>query len=109
MLIYGIDMGFTPDILSYWSSNQKNLDLNFSNLNDSKIEGSITGYTQNKDEAQKIRGLNKFSELWVAAVPAKALYQQNLVLNSNEKIDNPGQGLILDSSDYLNKIPYFKF
>lgn len=109
MLIYGIDMGFNPDILSYWSSNQKNLDLNFSNLNDSKIEGSITGYTQNKDEAQKIRGLNKFSELWVAAVPAKALYQQNLVLNSNEKIDNPGQGLILDSSDYLNKIPYFKF
>lgn len=109
MLIYGIDMGFTPDILTYWSSNQKNLDLNFSNLNDSRIEGTITGYTQNKDEVQKVRGLNKFSELWVAATPAKALYQQDLVLSSNEKIDNPGQGLILDSSDYLNKIPYFKF
>ena len=109
MLIYGIDMGFTPDILTYWSSNQKNLDLNFSNLNDSKIEGTITGYTQNKDEVQKVRGLNKFSELWVATTPAKALYQQDLVLSSNEKIDNPGQGLILDSSDYLNKIPYFKF
>lgn len=109
MLIYGIDMGYEPDVATYWSSNQKNLDLNFSNLNDPKIEGAITGYTQAKDDTQKVRGLIKLSEIWASAVPAKALYSQNLVLSSNEKIDNSQEGIITDNSAYLNKIPYFKF
>jgi hypothetical protein len=91
------------------NTKQTKIDLNFSNLNDPKIEGAITGYTQAKDGIQKVRGLIKLSEIWASAVPAKALYSQNLTLVSNEKIENADEGIVLDSSEYLNRIPYFRF
>lgn len=108
ILINSIDMGIKPDIKTYWSSDQPNKDLNFSNLNDSRIEGLIFAFKNYSDQTQKQQALLKFSQTWASVAPAKPLYIQSISLVSRYKISSIGDNSAIDIQDYLSKIPYFK-
>jgi peptide/nickel transport system substrate-binding protein len=108
ILINSIDMGIKPDIKTYWSSDQPNRELNFSNLSDSKLEGLIFTFNNSSDQAQKEQALLKFSQGWTAIAPAKPLYVQPLSLVSRYKISSTGDNTAIDIQDYLSKIPYFR-
>ena len=108
ILINSIDMGIKPDIKTYWSSDQPNKDLNFSNLNDSKLEGLIFTFKNYSDQTQKQQALLKFSQTWASVAPAKPLYIQSISLVSRYKISSIGDNSAIDIQDYLSKIPYFK-
>ena len=101
-------MGIKPDLKTYWSSNQTNKDLNFSNLSDPKLEGLIVAYGNSANQDQKNQNLVKFSQTWTSLAPAKPLYVQNLSLISRYNIGSTGDNTVVDLQDYINKIPYFQ-
>jgi peptide/nickel transport system substrate-binding protein len=83
ILLYGISIGFDPDIFAYWHSSQA--DPNSSNLNLSEFKNAIadealeSGRTRIDKSLRKIK-YEPFLLQWREEAPATALYQPRFVM-----------------------------
>lgn len=78
IFLYGISLGYDPDVFAYWHSSQA--DPNSSSLNLSEYKDAVSdvaleaGRTRLDKELRKVK-YQPFLERWSEDAPAKALYQ----------------------------------
>jgi peptide/nickel transport system substrate-binding protein len=83
VLLYGISIGFDPDVFAYWHSSQA--DPNSSSLNLSEFKNAVAdealeaGRTRVDETLRKVK-YEPFLRQWQAEVPAVALYQPRFVM-----------------------------
>jgi peptide/nickel transport system substrate-binding protein len=83
VLLYGISIGYDPDVFAYWHSSQA--DPNSSSLNLSEFKNSIAdealeaGRTRTDESLRKIK-YEPFLRQWRDEAPAVALYQPRFIM-----------------------------
>jgi peptide/nickel transport system substrate-binding protein len=83
ILLYGISLGYDPDVFAYWHSSQA--DPNSSNLNLSEFKNEISdealeaGRTRVDETLRKVK-YEPFLRQWQEEAPAVALYQPRFVM-----------------------------
>lgn len=79
ILIYGIDLGASPDLLAYYHSSQTNSSgLNLSNFRSALADDLILASRSTLNVSLRNAKYRSFLNLWVNEVPAIGIYQTNL-------------------------------
>lgn len=84
VLLYGISVGYDPDVYAYWHSTQGDaaapLRLNLSEFSDTTADEALeAGRTRVDEELRRVK-YKPFLEAWRDNAPAIALYQPNFIM-----------------------------
>ena len=87
ILLYEIELGADPDLLTYYHSSQATSSgLNLSNYTNSLVDDSLLAARETTDEAKRIKKYETFLEYWANDVPAIGIYQSNLSYFYNKNV-----------------------
>ncbi len=108
VLIYGISIGFDPDIYPYWHSSQiqtsSGLGLNLSEYKNQKADDSLeAGRTRSDPKLRKIK-YQPFLKSWAKDLPAIGLYQPRFLLVVRGTFEGFDNHPMRSSSDRFNSI-----
>ncbi len=102
VLLYGISVGYDPDVFAYWHSSQA--DPNSSNLNLSEFNNAIAdesleaGRTRTDEALRKIK-YEPFLKQWKEEAPAVALYQPRFVMVTGGTFEGFKSGQMSSATD----------
>lgn len=108
ILLYEIELGADPDLLTYYHSSQATSSgLNLSNYTNSLVDDSLLAARETTDEVKRIKKYESFLEYWTEDVPAIGIYQSNLSYFYNKNVRTFGDDVRLVSptdrfSDVVN-------
>lgn len=87
ILIYDIELGSDPDLITYYHSSQANPSgMNLSNYKNSIVDDILTSARETTDKNLRIAKYESFLKYWVSDVPAIGLYQANFSYFYNRNI-----------------------
>ncbi len=87
LLIYEIELGADPDLLTYYHSSQANSSgLNLSNYRNLLVDDFLLAARKTLDHTMRIKKYESFLSSWVEDVPAIALFQSNLAYYYNKNV-----------------------
>lgn len=76
ILLYGISIGYDPDVFAYWNSSQaRQSGLNFSDWKSSRADSSLEVARTRLEPVLRAARYKTFLDEWQKAAPAVALYQ----------------------------------
>ena len=100
VLLYGISIGYDPDVYAYWHSSQaKSGLLNLSEFSNSSADDALEGGRTRVDEALRTAKYKPFLEAWRSEVPAIALYQPRFLMIVQGTFDGFEMGQLSTASD----------
>ena len=100
VLLYGISIGYDPDVYEYWHSSQaKSGLLNLSEFSNSSADDALEGGRTRVDEALRTAKYKPFLEAWRSEVPAIALYQPRFLMIVQGTFDGFEMGQLSTASD----------
>lgn len=102
ILLYGISMGYDPDIYAYWHSSQARKDgLNFSQWKSGRADSSLVTARTRLEPVLRIARYKTFQDEWATSTPAVGLYQPRV----NYSYHQNAQGFIPSpSNDASNRL-----
>ena len=87
ILLYEIELGADPDLLTYYHSSQATSSgLNLSNYTNSLVDDSLLAARETTDKVLRVKKYETFLEYWAADVPAIGIYQSNLSYFYNKNV-----------------------
>jgi peptide/nickel transport system substrate-binding protein len=111
ILLYGISIGFDPDVFAYWHSSQNNpnsANLNLSEFNNSIADKSLeAGRTRVDEDLRKIK-YEPFLRQWQDEAPAIALYQPRFVMVTRGTFEGFSGGFMISATDRFWSIADWK-
>jgi peptide/nickel transport system substrate-binding protein len=102
VLLYGISIGYDPDVFAYWHSSQ--IDPNSSGLNLSEFDNATAdealeaGRTRLDEQLRKIK-YEPFLKVWKEEAPAVALYQSKFLMVTRGTFDGFKGGQLNTATD----------
>ena len=110
-LLYGISIGYDPDVYAYWHSSQRSPNssyLNLSEYKNSDADDSLeAGRTRVDPNLRKIK-YEPFLEAWVEDNPAIALYQPRFLMVVNGTFVGFEPGQLSSATDRYYSIGFWK-
>jgi peptide/nickel transport system substrate-binding protein len=112
VLLYGISVGYDPDVFAYWHSTQADVNalarLNFSEYKSATADEALeAGRTRTDEELRKIK-YKPFLQSWQADAPAIALYQPRFVMVVRGTFDGFQYGQLGSAVDRFYSISDWK-
>lgn len=112
VLLYGVSIGYDPDVFAYWHSSQADINatsrLNFSEYkNDVADDALESGRTRIDEELRKIK-YKPFLENWKADAPGFALYQPRFIMVVRGTFEGFAQGQMTSATDRFYSINDWK-
>ena len=85
ILLYEIELGADPDLLTYYHSSQASSSgLNLSNYTNSVVDDLLLAARETTDQTLRVKKYETFLEYWAADVPAIGIYRSNLAYFYNK-------------------------
>lgn len=85
ILLYEIELGADPDLLTYYHSSQaSSAGLNLSNYTNSVVDDLLLAARETTDQTVRTKKYETFLEYWASDVPAIGIYQSNLAYFYNK-------------------------
>lgn len=85
ILLYGISMGYDPDVYAYWHSSQARVGgLNFSEIKSSRADASLEVARTRLEPVLREARYKTFQDEWLKLNPAVALYQPRLTYSYHQ-------------------------
>jgi len=111
IFLYGISVGYDPDVFAYWHSSQA--DPNSSSLNLSEYKNSVSDIALEAGRTRLDRDLRKvkyqpFLEQWREDAPAKALYQPRFFMVTRGTFIGFENGYMSSATDRYRSIADWK-
>ncbi len=112
VLLYGISIGYDPDVFAYWHSSQTDPNAQ-SQLNLSEYKSEVAdaaleaGRTRIDQDLRKVK-YEPFLKAWRDDAPAIALYQPRFTMVVSGTLEGFGGGQFLKASDRFNTITDWK-
>lgn len=79
ILLYGISLGYDPDVYAYWHSSQaRTSGLNFSEWKSDRADSSLDVARTRLEPVLRVARYKTFQDEWLNSTPAVALYQPRL-------------------------------
>lgn len=79
ILLYEIELGADPDLLTYYHSSQAtSAGLNLSNYTNSLVDDLLLAARETTDKTLRVKKYETFLEYWSDDIPAIGIYQSNL-------------------------------
>lgn len=102
ILLYGISMGYDPDVYAFWHSSQARKDgRNFSQWKSSRADSSLEAGRTRLEPVLRTARYKTFQDEWAKSAPAVALYQPRV----NYSYHQNAQGFIpAPSNDASNRL-----
>jgi peptide/nickel transport system substrate-binding protein len=112
VLLYGISIGYDPDVFAYWHSSQTDpnaqTQLNLSEYKSDIADDALeAGRTRIDEDLRKIK-YKPFLEAWRTDAPAIALYQPRFVMVVRGTFEGFESGQLLNATDRFNSIANWK-
>ncbi len=87
ILLYEIELGADPDLLTYYHSSQATSSgLNLSNYTNSLIDDALLAARETTNKTLRVKKYETFLDYWTADVPAIGIYQSNLTYFYNKNV-----------------------
>ena len=87
ILLYEIELGADPDLLTYYHSSQAtSAGLNLSNYTNALVDDLLLAARETTDVTMRTKKYETFLEYWAADVPAIGIYQSNLSYFYNKNV-----------------------
>ncbi|MBR5027453.1 hypothetical protein IKX64_02630 [Candidatus Saccharibacteria bacterium] len=87
ILLYEIELGADPDLLTYYHSSQATSSgLNLSNYTNALVDDALLAARETTNKTLRIKKYETFLEYWTEDVPAIGLYQSNLTYFYNKNV-----------------------
>ncbi len=111
VLLYGISIGYDPDVFAYWHSSQINPNssgLNLSEYNNATADEALeAGRTRLDEQLRKIK-YEPFLKVWRDDAPAVALYQAKFFMVTRGTFEGFEGGLLNTATDRYWSIANWK-
>ena len=102
-LMFGILLGYDPDVYPFWHSSQGKVNsdtrLNFSEYNSKIADQALEASRTRSDPRNRAIKIEPFLEAWQKDYPALALYQPQLVYITAQKLSGFDFGVLQSSTD----------
>ncbi|MCR5832537.1 MAG: hypothetical protein K6G36_01150 [Candidatus Saccharibacteria bacterium] len=87
ILLYEIELGADPDLLTYYHSSQATSSgLNLSNYTNSLVDDALLAARETTNKELRTKKYETFLEYWTTDVPAIGIYQSNLTYFYNKNV-----------------------
>lgn len=112
VLLYGISIGYDPDVFAYWHSSQADATsgarLNLSEYKNATADESLeSGRTRIDEDLRKVK-YKPFLDVWKADVPALAIYQPRFVMVVSGTFEGFENGQLSSATDRFYSIGQWK-
>ena len=107
-LIYGLGIGFDPDVFIFWHSSQIGPQslwrLNLSNYSSALADQYLGQGRQELNKEKRAEIYQQFQTVWRQDVPAVPLYQPQLVYHFQAGVVGPKSQVVADLADFFNQV-----
>ncbi len=112
VLIYGISIGYDPDVFAYWHSSQADPNsaahLNLSEFRNDVADKALEGGRTRIDEDLRKVKYEPFLKVWRDEAPAIALYQPRFLMVVQGTFDGFQEGQLAQATNRFYSLPNWK-
>lgn len=112
VLLYGIAIGYDPDVFVYWHSSQADPTatsrLNLSEFQNSTADEALEGGRTRLDEELRTVKYEPFLKVWREQAPAIALYQPRFIMVVRGTFEGFAEGQLSQATDRFYSLPEWR-